>query len=345
MKRILVVRLSAIGDIVMASPLARAFKDTYRDSSITWLVEEPSIEVLRGNPHIDEILVWPRGKWKKLWKERRIASLIKEFFSFRRKLRRKPGYDLAVDIQGLLKSGICTFLSRADLKVGLGSREGSRMLMDRVVDRTGPSDRISSQYLLLARDLDLKTDGFPMMVPTFPEDDQFAEKMITEHKLGKGFIVLCPFTTRPQKHWFHERWEELATSLFNSNGLPSVILGGPGDLEASQNILRLSRANICSMVGKTTIKQAAAMIKHSALLVGVDTGLTHMGYALEIPTIALFGATRPYLNTDWMPGKVLYHPHECSPCRRSPTCDGDFTCMKAITVQEVVNAAALFLER
>ena len=86
-------------------------------------------------------------------------------------------------------------------------------------------------------------------------------------------------------------------------------------------------------------------MKRSSLLIGVDTGLTHMGYALGTPTIALFGATRPYLDTDWMPGKVLYHPHECSPCRRDPTCDGDFTCMKAISTDEVLNSAAGLLER
>ena len=344
MKRILIVRLSAIGDVVMASPLAHAFKNTFRDSHVTWLVEESAIEVLRGNPHIDEIVVWPRGKWRKLWKERQILALVKEFFSFVGNLRKKPKYDLAVDIQGLLKSGIWTFLSGAREKVGLGSKEGSRILMDRVVDRTGPSDRISSQYLLLARNLGLETDGFPMKVPILPEDDRFADDFITGNGLGNGFITLCPFTTRPQKHWFDDRWTRLANQFIDRYGLPSVLLGGPGDIPAAGRILKGAQKTITNITGKTTIKQAGAIIRRSSLLIGVDTGLTHMGFALSVPTIALFGATRPYLDTDWMPGNVLYHPYECSPCRRSPTCDNDFTCMKAITTDEVVNAAVEFLE-
>ena len=94
-----------------------------------------------------------------------------------------------------------------------------------------------------------------------------------------------------------------------------------------------------SLVGKTTIPQAAAVIKGAALLIGVDTGLTHMGIALDIPTICLFGATRPYLDTQGTSGTVLYHPHDCSPCRRSPTCGDDFTCMKAISTEEVLQTA------
>ena len=343
MKRILIVRLSAIGDVVMASPLAHAFKNTHGDSHITWLVEESAAEVLRGNPHIDEILIWPRGKWKKLLRTGRISALIKEFLSLTRKLRKKPAFDLAVDIQGLLKSGLWTFLSGARQKVGLGSKEGSRILMDQVVERTGPSDRISSQYLQLAGDLALEIDGFPMMVPTLPEDDRFADDFIAAKGLAGGFITLCPFTTRPQKHWFDERWVVLANRIMEQHGLLSVLLGGPLDIRAAGNISGAANETIINITGETTLKQAAAIIRRSSLLAGVDTGLTHMGFALGTPTVALFGATRPYLDTDWMPGKVLYHPYECSPCRRNPTCESDYTCMKAISTDEVMVAAEVLM--
>jgi heptosyltransferase-1 len=343
MKRILIVRLSAIGDVVMASPLAQALKTSYEDSHVTWLVEETSAEVLRGNPYVDEVLVWPRGRWQKLRAENRLYQLVKEFLAFRKSLRKKPEFDLALDIQGLLKSGIWTFLSGARQRIGLGSREGSRYLMNRVVERTGPSDRISSQYLLLARELALETDGFPMTVPVLPEDRRFAMDIAAENNLEGGFAVFCPFTTRPQKHWFDERWAELAANLMDSSALPSVVLGGPGDAAGAQRIKEVSGTAVRDLAGKTTIKQAAAIIQRASLVIGVDTGLTHMGYALEVPTIALFGATRPYLDTDWMPGRVLYHPRECSPCRRNPTCEEDYTCMKAISVAEVLSAAASLL--
>jgi heptosyltransferase-1 len=100
-----------------------------------------------------------------------------------------------------------------------------------------------------------------------------------------------------------------------------------------------------TLAGKTSIQEAAAVIAASAMLAGVDTGLTHMGIALDVPTLALFGATRPYLDTTGSSGKVLYHKLECSPCRRNPTRDDDFTCMKAITSREVVDTALSLLEK
>jgi heptosyltransferase-1 len=344
-KNILIVRLSAIGDVVMASPLPRSLKLTYPEARVTWLVEEGSREILAGNPYIDEIIVWPRAEWKKLQAKGQYGLVLNQFTSLVRQLRTPPRFDLALDIQGLFKSGLWTFLSGARHRVGLGSKEGSRILMDRVIERSGPSDRISSQYLLLAEKLGLKTDGFPMMMPILPDDERFAEGFISRNSLSRGYIAFCPFTTRPQKHWFENRWAELAVGFRDHFGLPAVVLGGPGDVEASKRIQDLSGDTMLSLVGKTTIKQAAAIIGHSFLAVGVDTGLTHIGYALGVPTVALFGATRPYLHTDTMPGVVLYYPHECSPCRRSPTCDGLFPCMEAITVDEVMEVASKMMRK
>ena len=82
------------------------------------------------------------------------------------------------------------------------------------------------------------------------------------------------------------------------------------------------------------------MIKHASMLVGVDTGLTHMGIAFNVPTVALFGSTGPYTDTTRDNAVVLYHKMNCSPCRRNPTCDGDFTCMKKITIGEVMQTLA-----
>jgi len=90
--------------------------------------------------------------------------------------------------------------------------------------------------------------------------------------------------------------------------------------------------------------QSAAVIKNAALMIGVDTGLTHMGTAFMRPTVALFGSTCPYLITASPATRVLYHPFPCSPCRRSPTCSGEFPCMADITVAEVMENSVQLLE-
>ena len=339
-RNILIVRLSAIGDVVMASPLIEAFKRTYPDAQVSWLVEAASKPILEANTDLDEVIVWPRSKWKQDLRNRSYLKFIRQFWSFVRDLRKK-NFDMAIDAQGLLKSGIWVFLSGANVRIGIGSREGSRYLMTRIVVRKNADDRISSQYRLLAENMGLDLGDFKMKVTLGLNAQKYAEEF--SEKLASSYAVFCPFTTRPQKHWIEERWHELANYIIERFELTVVLLGGPDDEEAGERIANPASSRILSMPGKTTIQEAAALIKGSSLLIGVDTGLTHMGFALNVPTLALFGPTLPYSNTEEMPGGVLYHPHDCSPCRRSPTCDDLFPCMRAITVEEVMEKARTVL--
>jgi len=340
-KRILVIRLSAIGDVVMASPLIGALRRTWPGTEISWMVEDASRPVLQANAAIRELIVWPRDRWRQLIRDRRFLVLARESIGFLKTLR-KNRFDMALDAQGLLKSGLWAYLSGAPLRIGIGAKEGSRYLMTRVIDRTEASNRISSQYLLLAESMGLDTRDFSMEFALTPEAEEYGARFVGS--LPAPCAVLAPFTTRPQKHWIEERWTDLADRIRGDFGLSVVVLGGPGDRQASENILKEGRPDLVNLTGTTSLQEAAAVIKNASLLIGVDTGLTHMGYAFRTPTIALFGATRPYLDTAGAPGRVLYHPRECSPCRRSPTCEGDFTCMRAITVEEVVLTARDLLE-
>jgi len=343
-RRVLVVRSSAIGDIVFASPLVAALRRAYPQAHIAWLVQPEYRSLLEHHPDLDEIIAWPVREWRTLWRRRRLGSLIRAFRAFRKHLRARR-FDLALDLQGLLKSGLVTRLSGARERIGLGSREGSRWLMTQVVPRGGDSGRIGSEYRFLAHSLGLPTHGFAMAVHYGPEAADFARELIERAGLNRGFAVTCPFTTRPQKHWFDPRWAELSDRLHAELGLPVVMLGGPGDREAAECIRDLAAGGPIALVGKTTLPQAAALIAESALLVGVDTGLSHMGIALGRPSLLLFGSTCPYLDTTRANARVLYHRLDCSPCKRRPTCNGAFTCMQSIAVDEVLNAARNLLGR
>ena len=102
---------------------------------------------------------------------------------------------------------------------------------------------------------------------------------------------------------------------------------------------------LINLAGTTRLRQAAALIEKAALVVGVDTGLTHMGIAAGVPTVALFGSTCPYLDTGRDNTRIIYKALPCAPCKRRPTCDGAYTCMRDISVDDVLGATAGLLKR
>ena len=334
---ILIIRLSAIGDVVMASPLIRALRDKYPEARIAWLAQPEAMPLLAANPRLDEVLVWPRQEWSRLWREKHYFQLLGAVRAFRRELR-THGFDLVLDTQGLLKSGLLAWMTGASQRIGLGSREGSARLMTRVVDKPQDDPRIGSEYRHLAETLGLATEPFAMDVALSAEDARFADEFIAAEGLGDSYVVICPFTTRPQKHWIEDRWPVLVDRLGAELGLPVVMLGGPGDVEAAAHIASAA-PQVHNRAGQTSLGQAAALISRARLLIGVDTGLMHMGIAFARPTIALFGSTCPYLDSGRDDTRILYKALDCSPCRRRPTCGGAFTCMQQIGVDEVLDTA------
>ena len=342
MKRVLIVRTSAIGDVVFASPFAAAIKRSDPTAHVAWLVEPGIHELLAADPAIDELILWPKAEWKQLWKEKLYGELFGRIRQFRTMLRVKQ-LDTAIDMQSLLKSGALTWLSGAPRRIGLGSREGSQWLMTEVVPKGGIPRRISSEYLYLAEQLGLDAGEFLPTLHVAEETEQKAHKLMSDHGLEAGrFAVFAPFTTRPQKHWFEDAWQALAPRVRDELGLAPVILGGPADTAAAERIAAAT-PGVVQLAGATRLPEAAALIRHAGLLVGVDTGLTHMGTAFNTPTVAIFGSTRPYLDTCRPNGKVIWLGLECSPCRRRPTCNGAFTCLRDITVDRVLAEARAVL--
>jgi len=332
--------MSAIGDVVFASPLIGAIKSTHPEAEIYWLAEPTVKELLMCNPDIQGVIEFPKSRFKKLLKERRFLTLAKEFAAFVKALRAYH-FDTAIDAQGLLKSASMAWLSGAKKRFGFRSREYGHLLLTDTTDKGGDSREISSEYYHLIRFTGLDEKA-PLQLALCPKDEEKAEALIEERGLQRGFIALAPFTTRPQKHWFESSWERLIPMLRKRFGLPVVILGSPADRESAESIAK--KCGAIDLAGETGIGEAAALVGKSSLLIGVDTGLTHMAVAQMRPTIALFGATVPYQNTPNPKAVVLYHRLECSPCRRRPTCGGTFDCMRAITPEEVLNTAETLLE-
>jgi len=334
--------LTARGDVVFSSPMVRALRRTYPEARISWFGEAHTKELIEHHSELHRVFSWDRGRWKRLLKRGRFLMVFREVLELVRGLREER-FDLAIDMQGMIRSGVIALVSGARTRIVMRPKEGSHVLFDHVVDRyrnQGNPAEICSHYRYLAQELGLESGDFRMEVPLLPDDRQFARRIIEENGLVNGFVVAIPYTTRPQKHWFEDRWAGFMERVRDEFGLPTVILGGPSDREADARIRSMTSAEPVSLVGNTTLRQASGIIEQARLVVGVDTGLTHIGIAFDRPTIGIWGSNIPYTETFSRKTRLLVHWLDCVPCKGNPTCDGDFTCLKLISVDEVMNAAA-----
>ena len=340
--RILIIRLSALGDVVMASGLIPALRELFPQAHLGWLVEPAAAPLLRHNPRLDEIIVLPRDEWQALWRARRPIALLRSVIAFRSALRARR-FDVAIDAQGLFKSALCAWWSGAARRVSLIGREGSRWLMtEQFFPKPDPLKPIGTEYRALARHLGAKAP-YRMDLAVGDAASASATATLESHGVRGPYAVLCPYTTRPQKHWFNDRWAALAQQLV-ADGVTPVLVGGPSDAAQTADITA-NAPGLVNLVGRLKLDETAALIAGSALLIGVDTGLTHMGSALEIPTVALFGSTRPYLDARTPRTVVMYEARPCSPCRRHPTCDGRYDCMRVFEVDTVLGTARSVMQQ
>jgi heptosyltransferase-1 len=339
--RILIVRLSALGDVVLSSGLIPALLSHWPAARITWLVEAAAAPLLKHNPRLHEVIVLPTARWKSLWREGKRLQALREIWRFRADLR-VAQFDLVIDPQGLLKSGLMAWFSGAPRRVNLKPRESSQWLMHESVRPTPPATGelpiVAHEYRDLAVYLGADSASYRMDLAVGELAQSQARNRLKDAKVGPKYAVLAAFTTRPQKHWIESHWAGLADGLL-AQGLTPLLLGGPADLTAAQRIAA-SHAGILNLVGQFKLDETVAVIHDAALLVGVDTGLSHMAIALNIPTVALFGSTTPYLRGPDARTQVLYERLDCSPCNRKPTCHGRYDCMRQLDVPRVLKACA-----
>ena len=303
-------------------------KKTYPKAKISWLIEPNFANLVSHDPLLDNVLLFPKEDLKKRLRKGSFLSFINILFSFIRYLR-KERFDLVLDLQGLFRTNFITFFCRSNLKYSLGTEFPGNLLVKNIIPRKHDSNRISSEYLFLAKCLKLTTDKFN---PRFYITSSIIKSSVYLTDTTKEpFFVIFPFTTRRQKHWKPEFWAQLIKNLISKYKTKCIVLGSA--LNNEQKILeeQLISIGAVSLVDKTNLKDVPKLIKQSQFAVGVDTGLTHISLSIGNPTIAIFGSTRPYTNPVLPTTKVLWLGLECSPCGRNPICNNKFSCMTEIT--------------
>jgi heptosyltransferase-1 len=347
-KVILVVRLSAMGDLVMASGFAQAMRVSYPKARLVWLVQDGFADVAAVLPAVDEVVVWPRRVWQRLFRARKWWALWREVTAFRATLSGLRA-DWAIDLQGLLKSGLMVHWSGAQRRVSLGGREGSRFLMTEVIDRGDgrPADQadMGTEYRVMAHALGCPDPLAAMpRLALPPESLARAQQWLQAARLQNRIvttrrIVLIPFTTRPQKHWPEAYWTELIQGLSSDPTCELVLLGGPSDSDSARRLLANAPA-VLNAVGQLSIQDSFSVLVSADAVIGVDTGLTHAAQALARPTVVIFGSTIPYQKRLHPTVEILWSARSCSPCGRRPTCSGRFDCQRDITPAMVRSALA-----
>ncbi len=321
-KRILIVKLSSIGDVVHALPALSALRTKFPGSYIAWVVKKKAADIIIGHPYLDEVIIYEG-----------IRKTAKKLRSLK--------FDLAIDLQGLFRSGLLTFLSRAKTRLGFSranSRELSYLFLNQRVT-PGEEDRhVIDKNLSLLRPLRIEVREKEFIIPVFHENREYIANFLKKEGVTSSdiLIALNSRASWPSKLWPEEKWAELADRLIEELKAKIVLLWGSGEKDLVDRIVRITK-NKPIISCKTNLKELAVLISKCKLLVGGETGPLHIACALNVPTVALIGPTDSVRNGPYGEGHIVIEKDlPCRGCWRHKC--KRLTCMKLITVNEVFSA-------
>jgi lipopolysaccharide heptosyltransferase II len=345
--KFLILRLSAVGDVIRTLPAVKALKENHSSSEIAWIVEEPSRTLLESQPEIDKVILFPRKRWAEgLKSPRRIWRTFREMGEFILNLRRQK-FDVALDFHGILKSGLLSFLSGAPKRIGFdrrSSKEGNSLFTNLKVNL--PQERISRFHrnLALLRGIGLEIKNYNPGLHVPSEDREYVDSF---------FSSLTPFPKRPWiaihpgtsaktsfKRWMPDRYSQLADRLIHELQATVIFTWGPGELSLVENIQKGMKES--SVAGPTTqsLTQLAEVFRRCNLYIGGDTGPMYIASLVGIPLVVVYGPTDPILYEPFGLHRKVMKEVGCNPCYpyRKRSCK-KIECLRAIAVEDVFEAA------
>ncbi|MBV9217249.1 MAG: lipopolysaccharide heptosyltransferase I, partial [Acidobacteria bacterium] len=293
--RLLIVKLSAIGDIIHTLPALAAVRRALPDAEITWVVEERSAEILRGNPLVDRLV---EVDTRSMRGGKVIEEILLDLGAQVKKVREFK-YDVAIDFQGLIKSAAITRLSGAKKRWGFSRssmREpAGRVFLTNSVDVAGDVHIIRKNLELAAGalNIDVPNSGFEFPIAT-SESERAAARWIAQDAGGR-FAVLNPAGGWVTKLWHAEKYGQLADLLWERQGLASIVATGPNELELADRAAAGSRTGRLTLA-QPTLKAFFELARLAEVYIGGDTGPTHLAIAAGAPIVGIFGPTEWWRN-------------------------------------------------
>jgi len=333
-RSIVIVKLSAIGDVLHGVPAAVALKRAFPAARIGWAVEGRAADVLAGHPAIDHLFRLPRG-WLK--SPRAVGDLRRQLRSF------SP--DVAIDMQGLLKSGVATWLSGARVRIGAAkpvSREHAWLAYTHAVRPTATH--------VVDRNCDLLAPlGVQVARPTFdiahwPVSRLRVHQWLATLRLPRPPIILNPGAGWASKLWPVERFAATARGLHRRHGQPVVVVWGGAAERAAAERIAADSFGAAIVAPDTSLQDLGELCRQAALFISSDTGPLHLAAAVGTPCVGLFGPVPATRNGPYGPGHVCVEP----PAALRPKWDDrkhDTASMAGITVEQVLAAADAVLAR
>ncbi len=337
-KRILVIRLSSIGDILLTTPALRLIKRTFPNAELDFLIKSQYAVVLANNPHIDNLLIFNSRAGRQ------------ELFSTARYIKQQQ-YDLVVDLHANFRSFYWRNMAGARHTVVFRKNRWRRFLLVKFgIDLYGPVRPVYKRYIDSLSVFGIKDDG--QGTEFFPDPDVDAGSILSRYDVAAGqtMICVCPGAGFYTKRWPVTHFALLIKRLVHEKNAFIVVLGGRADRELGTALVKNAGAGCVDLTGKTTFPQTAGIIERAGLVISNDSGLMHLANSLKKKTLAIFGSTTKHFGFFPLPpySRVLeVNNLKCRPCShigRKNCPKQHFKCMKDISPDRVYQAAVKLMQ-
>ena len=336
---ILIVKLSAIGDVVHTLPALNALRRHYPGAMIAWVVEEAAAPLVLGHAAVDRVLVSRRKTWLRGLSGGNRREMFRAARAFVRDLR-DTRYDLVLDFQASLKGALLIALARAKRKIGFGPgmahQEHSYWVLNERIPMVSMEMHALDRGLALLGAIGVPCNHLEYHLPIDAETRRRAAALINAVPAAesKKCIAMNPVAQWESKLWPMDRFARLADHLVEDQGACIYFTGGRDDRAAIKGIIKAMHHPAENLAGRTSLVDLAALYQKMDCLISTDTGPMHIAAAVGTPVVALFGPTAEWRTGPYGPGhRVVTSSCACRPCfkRTCPTPG----CMLDIGVEQV----------
>ena len=347
--KILAMRFGALGDVLNVFPAIRGLKAAMPEAEVSWLVEEAAAPLVQANADVAKVFVMPRRRWRAaMFRPGRMLPLPLEVSRFVREIRREK-YDVALDFQCTLKSGVTGALTGIARRIAFAPPHGREMshlfATERVKLPSLPMPR-ALKNLALVRALAPQAQCEGPRLRFSREDSDFADALMRQVRGGARYLVaMHPGTSDfgRFKRWPAQRYADVARLLREKLGAATLVTWGPNERDLAERVVSLSHG-AATVAPETTLTQLGEVIRRLDLFVASDTGPLHLAAVLGRAVVAIFGPKDPVIYGPYgCPGIIVRKDLDCSPCKKRRCRHVD--CIMKIQAEEVLEAAVTMLER